>query len=87
MASFLAALLSSDDHTTLTINALQLAELLLIKLPDAYQYHFRRDGVLHEIERIAVAELVSQPKSKRAAAWRITRKHLDRISSPCRVWR
>lgn len=81
MASFLAALLSADDHTTLTINALQLAELLLIKLPDAYQYHFRREGVLHEIERIAAAELVSQPKSKRTSPSRTPR---DSATPPVR---
>ncbi|KAL8280298.1 hypothetical protein RQP46_007215 [Phenoliferia psychrophenolica] len=63
MASFLAAILSSRDQAPLVTNALQLVELLLVKMPDAYQYFFRREGVMHEIERIADAPLVA-PKSK-----------------------
>lgn len=63
MASFLAAMLSSRDQTSLVTSALQLVELLLVKMPDAYQYHFRREGVMHEIEQIAAIPLRS-PKSK-----------------------
>ena len=63
MASFLAAILSSRDQAPLVTNALQLVELLLVKMADAYQYFFRREGVMHEIERIADAPLVA-PKSK-----------------------
>ncbi|KAK4050250.1 Ubiquitin fusion degradation protein 4 [Microbotryomycetes sp. JL201] len=66
MASFLASLLSSEQNSTLLISALQLAELLLVRVPDAYQYFFRREGVLHQIEQLASAELVSQSsKSKK----------------------
>lgn len=67
MASFLAAILSSRDQAPLVTNALQLVELLLVKMPDAYQYFFRREGVLHEIERIAAAPLVSTKASKRSS--------------------
>lgn len=68
MASFLAAILSSRDQSSLVTNALQLVELLLVKMPDAYQYHFRREGVMHEIEQIAEAQLVAvKPKSKQAS--------------------
>ncbi|KAK4049890.1 Ubiquitin fusion degradation protein 4 [Microbotryomycetes sp. JL221] len=67
MASFLAALLSTKDNSTLTINALQLVELLLVRMPDAYQYHFRREGVMHEIELIANNELLSASKSKKSS--------------------
>lgn len=66
MASFLAAILSSRDQGPLVTNALQLVELLLVKMPDAYQYFFRREGVMHEIEAIAASPLVgSVSKSKR----------------------
>ncbi|KAI5475050.1 E3 ubiquitin-protein ligase TRIP12, partial [Pseudohyphozyma bogoriensis] len=72
MASFLAAILSSRDQSGLVTNALQLVELLLIKMPDAYQYFFRREGVMHEIERIAASPLVYVSKSKRLAASTVT---------------
>ncbi|KAM0786305.1 hypothetical protein ACM66B_001783 [Microbotryomycetes sp. NB124-2] len=69
MASFLASLLSSEQNSTLLINALQLAELLLVRMPDAYQYFFRREGVLHQIEQLASAELVSQSsRSKKGSS-------------------
>lgn len=67
MASFLAAILSSRDQAPLVTNALQLVELLLVKMPDAYQYFFRREGVMHEIERIAAASIVTVSKSKRSS--------------------
>lgn len=65
MASFLAAILASPDQATLVTNALQLVELLLVKMPDAYQYFFRREGVLHEIERIAADPILYVSKAKR----------------------
>ncbi|GAA5888057.1 hypothetical protein JCM5296_005418 [Sporobolomyces johnsonii] len=65
-AAFIAAILSSHDQTTLITNALQLIELLLVKMPDAYQYTFRREGVMHEVERLASAELVSLPSSSKS---------------------
>lgn len=73
MASFLAAILSSRDQGPLVTNALQLVELLLVKMPDAYQYFFRREGVMHEIERLAATDLVSS-KSKRASPARTPRE-------------
>lgn len=77
MASFLAAILSSRDQGPLVTNALQLVELLLVKMPDAYQYFFRREGVMHEIEQIASAALVSAPKSKKSSPSRTPRNAAD----------
>lgn len=77
MASFLAAILSSRDQGPLVTNALQLAELLLVKMPDAYQYFFRREGVMHEIEQVAAAALVSPPKSKKSSPSRTPRNAAD----------
>lgn len=70
MASFLAAILGSPDQATLVTNALQLVELLLVKMPDAYQYFFRREGVMHEIERIAADPILYVSKSKRSSPTR-----------------
>jgi E3 ubiquitin-protein ligase TRIP12 len=54
--------LSSRDHPTLVVNALQLVELLLSKMTSEYKPAFRREGVLHEIELIADQKLT--PKTK-----------------------
>ncbi|SCV74863.1 BQ2448_7892 [Microbotryum intermedium] len=67
MASFLAAILSSPDQTPLRLLALQLVELLLVKMPDAYQYFFRREGVMHELEQIAASPILVPSKSKHAS--------------------
>ncbi|GAA5841950.1 hypothetical protein JCM9279_003167 [Rhodotorula babjevae] len=77
-AAFISAILSSREHQpALITNALQLVELLLVKMPDAYQYTFRREGVMHEIDRLANEELVSaaatSSKSKRSSPARTPR--------------
>ncbi|KDQ11912.1 hypothetical protein BOTBODRAFT_113824 [Botryobasidium botryosum FD-172 SS1] len=62
VAGFVSSILSSRDHPTLVIGALQLVELLLFKLPAEYRPSFLREGVLHEIESLAEKELVPKPK-------------------------
>ncbi|GAA6035633.1 hypothetical protein JCM8097_004938 [Rhodosporidiobolus ruineniae] len=74
-AAFISAILSARDRQSLPLvqNALQLVELLLVKMHDAYSYTFRREGVMHEISRLADAELVtpsSSSKSKRGSPTR-----------------
>ncbi|KAH8601489.1 ubiquitin-protein ligase-like protein Ufd4 [Bisporella sp. PMI_857] len=54
-ASFLAAILSQQDHPTLVDSALQAAELLLARLDDIYRYQFYREGVITEITKLASA--------------------------------
>lgn len=63
VASFASSILSSKDHPTLVIGALQLVELLLIKVPDEYRAAFRREGVFHEMETLASRTLLTS-KSK-----------------------
>ncbi|KFX97648.1 hypothetical protein V495_08639 [Pseudogymnoascus sp. VKM F-4514 (FW-929)] len=67
-ASFLAAILSQQDHPTLVNSALQAAELLLTRLDDVYRYQFYREGVITEITKLAqsaeaVEEEEKQPES------------------------
>ncbi|KAF8576807.1 hypothetical protein K439DRAFT_1366247 [Ramaria rubella] len=62
VASFSGSILSTRDHPTLVISALQLVELLLCKMPSEYKPAFRREGVLHEIEIIADQKLAPKPK-------------------------
>ncbi|KAI0730615.1 hypothetical protein C8Q76DRAFT_644034 [Earliella scabrosa] len=63
VASFASSILSSKDHPTLVIGALQLVELLLVKVPAEYKPVFRREGVFHEIESLASRTVVTS-KSK-----------------------
>jgi E3 ubiquitin-protein ligase TRIP12 len=55
-ASFLAAILSQQDHPSLVNYALQAAELLLVRLDDIYRYQFYREGVIAEIAKLAATE-------------------------------
>lgn len=51
--------MSSRDHPTLVIGALQLVELLLAKVPAEYKPVFRREGVFHEIDSLASRTITS----------------------------
>jgi len=55
--------LSSKDHPTLIIGALQLVEHLLSKTPEEYWPAFRREGV-HEVELLVDCALISSKKAK-----------------------
>ncbi|KAF7892018.1 hypothetical protein EAF00_008320 [Botryotinia globosa] len=55
-ASFLAAILSQQDHPSLVVSALQATELLLVSLEDIYRYQFYREGVIAEITKLATIE-------------------------------
>uniref|UniRef100_D8Q152 HECT-type E3 ubiquitin transferase n=1 Tax=Schizophyllum commune (strain H4-8 / FGSC 9210) TaxID=578458 RepID=D8Q152_SCHCM len=65
VAGFVSSVLSSRDHPSLVIGALQLVDLLLSRVPGLYKPSFRREGVFHEIESLAARELVSK-KDKEA---------------------
>ncbi|GLB41853.1 putative protein with domain Homologous to E6-AP Carboxyl Terminus with [Lyophyllum shimeji] len=73
VASFASSILSSKDHPSLVIGALQLVDLLLTKVPLLYKPAFRREGVFHEIEALA-ARPVTSAKSKE--------KDKDKIKEP-----
>ncbi|KAL2870305.1 HECT-type E3 ubiquitin transferase UFD4 [Aspergillus lucknowensis] len=71
-ASFLAAILSQNDHPSLVSSALRCAELLLQRLEHVYQHQFHREGVISEIVKLAeqplLAEKQGQPLSDSPAA-------------------
>jgi E3 ubiquitin-protein ligase TRIP12 len=67
VASFAGSILSTRDHPTLVVSALQLVELLLAKMAPEYKPSFRREGVLHEIEVIADQKLTPKPKEPEPA--------------------
>lgn len=67
-ASFLASILSQQDHPILVKSALQATELLLARLDNVYRYQLYREGVINEIEKIATTvepepEPETQPES------------------------
>ncbi|EGO22225.1 hypothetical protein SERLADRAFT_357165 [Serpula lacrymans var. lacrymans S7.9] len=63
VASFASSILSSKDHPSLVIGALQLVDLLLTKVSTDFKPEFRREGVFHEIEQYSARPLNST-KSK-----------------------
>lgn len=52
-ASFLAAILSQQDHPSLVLPALQAADLLLQRMESIYENQFYREGVMAEITKLA----------------------------------
>ncbi|XP_062521457.1 E3 ubiquitin-protein ligase TRIP12-like isoform X2 [Corticium candelabrum] len=52
VSSQVAALLGSRDQKVV-VSALQMAHILIEKLPDVFKIYFRKEGVMHEIERLA----------------------------------
>ncbi|KAI7870841.1 hypothetical protein BDF14DRAFT_1770296 [Spinellus fusiger] len=57
-SGFLASTLAQQEHPTLVMDSLYMAEILGKKLPDIYHSMFEREGVLHEIELLANRPLV-----------------------------
>lgn len=52
LSSHLAGMMASND-LRIVVGALQMSEILMQKLPDIFGVHFRRDGVLHQINLLA----------------------------------
>lgn len=59
-ASFLASILSQQDHPSLVMYALQATELLMSRLDNIYRYQLYREGVMAEITKLAT-EVVEEP--------------------------
>ncbi|KAG5996313.1 hypothetical protein E4U43_002873 [Claviceps pusilla] len=55
-ASFLASILSQQDHPSLVMLGLQATELLVSRLESIYRYQLYREGVFHEINKLAMNE-------------------------------
>lgn len=52
----MAGMLASNDLRTV-VNALQMADILMQKLPEYFHVHFRREGVMHKIHELATSSL------------------------------
>lgn len=55
VASHLAGMLSSHD-LKIVVGAVQMAHILMQKLPDVFGIHFRREGVMHQMQRLVQVE-------------------------------
>ena len=62
-ASFLASILSQQDHSDLVLRALQAVELLLLRLKSIYAHQFCREGVMTEISKLAEKPLSEKKKA------------------------
>ncbi|XP_071797988.1 E3 ubiquitin-protein ligase TRIP12-like isoform X1 [Asterias amurensis] len=52
VSSHIAAMMSSQDYKVV-VGALQMAEILMQKLPDIFHVYFRREGVMHQVKLLA----------------------------------
>ncbi|XP_045580421.1 E3 ubiquitin-protein ligase TRIP12 isoform X14 [Salmo salar] len=64
VSSHIASMLSSQD-LKIVVGSLQMAEILMQKLPDVFSVFFRREGVMHQVKNLAESEafLTSPPKA------------------------
>ncbi|XP_063224587.1 E3 ubiquitin-protein ligase TRIP12 isoform X2 [Bacillus rossius redtenbacheri] len=65
VSSHIAGMMASQD-LRIVVGALQMADILMQKLPDVFGVHFRREGVMHQIKQLADPEVplgASPPKS------------------------
>ncbi|XP_030237247.1 E3 ubiquitin-protein ligase TRIP12 isoform X5 [Gadus morhua] len=62
VSSHIASMLSSLD-LKIVVGSLQMAEILMQKLPDVFSVYFRREGVMHQVKNLAESEsfLVTSP--------------------------
>ncbi|XP_037922680.1 E3 ubiquitin-protein ligase TRIP12 isoform X3 [Hermetia illucens] len=52
VSSHIAGMMASND-LRIVVGALQMAEILMQKLPEVFGTHFRREGVIHQITQLA----------------------------------
>lgn len=59
ISSLIGGMLQSND-LRVTTNALQMAEIVMQKLPDVFHVSFRREGVMHRVRDLANGLLASK---------------------------
>ncbi|XP_025829823.1 E3 ubiquitin-protein ligase TRIP12 isoform X2 [Agrilus planipennis] len=65
VSSHIAGMMASSD-LRIVVGSLQMADILMTKLPDVFGVHFRREGVMHQIRQLTNPEIplgASPPKS------------------------
>ena len=89
ISSFIGGLISSKDSNTAAY-AMQLAEILMLKLPSIFSPYFLKEGVVHAIDQLAAKATKATPPSAPAAtektsirsSTRITKKATEKETSP-----
>ncbi|KAK7869881.1 hypothetical protein R5R35_006684 [Gryllus longicercus] len=83
VSSHIAGMMASND-LRIVVGALQMAEILMQKLPEVFGVHFRREGVMHQIKQLADPNVplgVSPPRSA-AASSAVVKPEPSNISQP-----
>lgn len=62
VASHIAGMMASQD-LRIVVGAVQMAEILMQKLPQVFETHFIREGVMHQIKQLAEADIQVSVKS------------------------
>lgn len=57
VSSHIAGMMASSD-LRIVVGALQMAEILMTKLPEVFGVHFRREGVMHQITQLTDPEVI-----------------------------
>ncbi|XP_025078831.1 E3 ubiquitin-protein ligase TRIP12-like isoform X3 [Pomacea canaliculata] len=62
VSSHIAAMMASPD-LRVVVGAFQMADILMLKLPDVFSVYFRREGVMHQVQNItqAMSQTTSPP--------------------------
>ncbi|XP_070537941.1 E3 ubiquitin-protein ligase TRIP12-like isoform X2 [Ptychodera flava] len=55
VSSHIASMMSSQD-LKVVVGAIQMAEILMQKLPDIFHVYFRREGVMHQVKNLAESD-------------------------------
>lgn len=62
VASHIAGMMASQD-LRIVVGAMQMAEILMQKLPQVFETHFIREGVMHQVKQLAEADIQTPVKS------------------------
>lgn len=71
LSSHIAGMMASND-LRIVVGAMQMSEILMQKLPEIFGVHFRRDGVMHQINLLADPKLPICEKPKTAGTGNTT---------------
>ncbi|XP_060862971.1 E3 ubiquitin-protein ligase TRIP12 isoform X1 [Metopolophium dirhodum] len=61
VASHIAGMMASQD-LRIVVGAMQMAEILMQKLPQVFETHFIREGVMHQVKLLAEADIQTPVK-------------------------
>ncbi|XP_025418550.1 E3 ubiquitin-protein ligase TRIP12 [Sipha flava] len=62
VASHIAGMMASQD-LRIVVGAMQMAEILMQKLPQIFETHFIREGVMHQVKQLAETDIQTSVKS------------------------